>query len=311
MSWFLLMIVFGVMASAGFFGRKTFATSKDSREEFGTIRFVSTMVMGVAIGLMFISTAISSLHAVPTGSVGLVYQFGSIVGQTGEGLQVIAPWQNLSEVSTQVQRKKFDQFVPFSKETQDVFIIVSLNYRVSPEAIQNLYRTVGPRWFEVLIEPRVVNFFKEETVKYQSVDIAPHRENLRIDVRKRLAEELRPFSIEVVDLLIDNIDFSGPFKKSIEDKQVATQNALRAEQEVNQSRFEANKLIETAKGEAEAVRVRANAQADANKVIGASLSPEVIQFQAVQKLGDNVQIAILPAGQGVLIDPTTLLTPKK
>lgn len=274
-------------------------------------RRVAGIVGGVMLAIWGVGTLLSSLHSVPTGSVGLIFQFGSIVGQTEEGLQFTAPWQSLSEVSTQVQRKKFDQFVPFSKETQDVSVIVSLNYRVSPGAVQNLYRTVGPKWFDVLIEPRVINFFKEETVKYQSVDIAPNREHLRLDVRKRLTDELKPFSIEVVDLLIDNIDFSATFKASIEGKQVATQDTLKAEQIVIQRRFEANQVIETARGEAEAVRVRAQGQADANKLISASLTAEVIQFQAVQKLGDNVQVAILPAGQGVLIDPTTLLTPPK
>jgi hypothetical protein len=41
------------------------------------------------------------------------------------------------------------------------------------------------------------------------------------------------------------------------------------------------------------------------------ITPAVIQFQAHQKLGDNVQIALLPAGQGIIIDPTTLLGPQQ
>ena len=39
----------------------------------------------------------------------------------------------------------------------------------------------------------------------------------------------------------------------------------------------------------------------------ASLTPEVIQFQAIQKLSDKIQIALIPSGQGVILDPTTLL----
>jgi hypothetical protein len=31
----------------------------------------------------------------------------------------------------------------------------SLNYQVSPKAVQNLFRSVGPDYYHVLIEPRV------------------------------------------------------------------------------------------------------------------------------------------------------------
>jgi len=92
--------------------------------------------------------------------------------------------------------------------------------------VQQLYRTVGLNFFNVLVESRVIQNFKDETVKYKSVEIAPNRESIRKAVRERLEKELSPFSIEVVDLLLDNIDFNPEFKKAIEDKQIATQRAL-------------------------------------------------------------------------------------
>lgn len=226
--------------------------------------------------------------------------------QLSGGLQFIWPWQRVRIANVQVQRHQF-KLDTFSKESQDVFITATLNYQISASAVQQLYRTVGPRYFERLVEGRVNQQFKDETVKYASVDIAPHREAIRKAVRDRLTRELQPFSIGVVDLLIDNIDFSEAFKRSIEEKQIATQQALRAEQIVEQRRFEAQQEIEKAKGEAEATRLRANGQAEANRLLAESLMPEVIQFQALQKLADNVQLALLPSGQGIIIDPATLL----
>ena len=84
----------------------------------------------------------------------------------------------------------------------------SLNYQVSPKAVQNLFRTVGPDYYHVLIEPRVTQNFKDETVKYRSVEIAPNRESIRKSVRTKLEKELSPYSIHIVDLLLDNVDFS-------------------------------------------------------------------------------------------------------
>src|SRR5207248_4871260 len=112
-----------------------------------------------------------------------------IVDQKSDGFQAIWPWQSIRVASVQVQRFTFDRLDSFSQETQDLFITATLNYEVSPGDIQRLYRTVGPDYFEKLIVPRVNQFFKDETVKFRAVDIAPNRDTIREEVRKRLKLE--------------------------------------------------------------------------------------------------------------------------
>src|SRR5207245_3157448 len=181
---------------------------------------------GLILALMALSTFFACVQQVPAGHIGVVYEFGGIKGQIGEGLQFVAPWRDVVLANIHVQRRVFDKLNAFSEESQDVFVRASLNVRVSPQTIQQLYRSVGPNFFNVLVESRVIQNFKDETVKYKSVEIAPNRENIRKAVRGRLEKELSPFSIEVVDLLLANIDFNPEFKKAIEDKQIATQRAL-------------------------------------------------------------------------------------
>jgi regulator of protease activity HflC (stomatin/prohibitin superfamily) len=308
MVWVISVILASLICGAIFFiGRAARSAATPGSPE----RFRASIVM-VAAGVVFavwvgLHTAVSSLKPIEAGHVGVVYQFGEIVGQKDEGLQFIAPWQTMKTASIRVQREQFDNISAFSKETQDVFVTVAVNFSVSKDQVQTLYREVGPNWFDVLIEPRVANFMKEETVKYSSVDIAPNREAIRVAVRERLAEDLKSRSITINDLLIQNIDFSPEFKTAIEGKQIATQDALREQEKVKQKQFEAQQAVETAKGEADATRERANGQADANRALAESLTPEVIQYQAVQNLSDKIQIALIPSGQGVILDPTTLL----
>jgi regulator of protease activity HflC (stomatin/prohibitin superfamily) len=197
----------------------------------------------------------------------------------------------------------------FSEETQDVFINATLNIEVSPDNIQELYRNVGQNYFEKLVPTRVRQLFKNETVKFKAVDIAPNREQIRTAVEENLREELSKFSIDVVALLIDNIDFNQSFKDAIEAKQVATQNAQEAAERIKQRENEALQLIAEAEGTKQATITIAEGQAEANRLLDASLTENVILFQAIQKLADDLDIAILPAGEGVIIDPTTLLTP--
>lgn len=308
MTWVVSMILaLGICGAVFFVGRVARSGASSNSPE----RFRGTIAM-VAAGVLFalwagLHTVAASVKPIEAGHVGVVYQFGEIVGQKDEGLQFIAPWQSMKTASIRVQRQRFENISAFSKETQDVFITVAVNFSVSKDQVQTLYRQVGPNWFDVLIEPRVANFLKEETVRYTSVEVAPNREAIRVAVRARLSEDLKARSITINDLLIENIDFSPEFKQAIENKQIATQDALRAQEKVKQSQFEAEQVVETAKGEANATRERANGQADANKALAASLTPEVIQFQAIQKLSDKIQIALIPSGQGVILDPTTLL----
>jgi regulator of protease activity HflC (stomatin/prohibitin superfamily) len=253
-----------------------------------------------------------SFHSVDAGHVLVVRQFGEIVGQRGDGFQTIAPWQSAEEVSTQVESRPFQMDdrsnvatlegavrtgPAISEETQPVYAVVTLNYRVSDQAVQRLYTEVGPAFFDKVVAPRVFQVFKNETVEFKSVEVAPNREIIRQDVQAELDRQLEDFSIDVVDFLINDLEFPLAFTEAIERKQVATQDALAAQQKVAQSKAEAQQEIERARGQAQAQRLRANALTDRN-----------LQFEALQIFKEAPpQIVFLPAGSGNLLDPSTFL----
>ena len=254
--------------------------------------------------------AFRSFYSVNAGHVLVVRQFGEIIGQRGDGFQTIAPWQSAEEVSTQVESQRFQMDdrtgagegtissgPAISEETQPVYAVVTLNYRVSDKAVQELYTDVGSTYFEKVVAPRVFQVFKNETVKFKSVAVAPNREQIREAVQLELDRQLNGFSIDVVDFLINDLDFPQEFTEAIERKQVATQDALAATQKVEQSKAEAQQEIERARGQAEAQRLRASSLTDRN-----------LQFEALQILKEAPpQIVFLPAGQGNLLDPSTFL----
>jgi regulator of protease activity HflC (stomatin/prohibitin superfamily) len=275
-----------------------------------------TMFIGGALlGLLIVVGgwgAFRSFHSVDAGHVLVVRQFGEIVGQRGDGFQTIAPWQSAEEVSTQVESQQFQMDdrseiatheaairsgPAVSEETQPVYAVVTLNYRVSDQAIQALYTDVGSGFFGKVVAPRVFQVFKNETVKFRSVAVAPNREIIRREVQEELDRQLEDFSIDVVDFLINDLEFPQAFTEAIERKQVATQDALAAQQKVAQSKAEAQQEIERARGQAQAQRLRANALTDRN-----------LQFEALQIFKESPpQIIFLPSGAGNLLDPSTFL----
>ena len=290
---YIIVILLLLVATAGgwFVGismEKQPATATTGR----VVRYGSIAVFLV---VFVIATVFRSFHSVAAGRVGVLYQFGNIVGQTDAGLVAIAPWKELRQANVQVQRASFDQLDSFTSETQDVFIKATINYQVSPKDIQRLYRTVGPDYFEKLVPNRVNQFFKDETVKYTAVEIAPNRDQIRIDVLGRLKTELAPYSIQVDDLLIDSISFSRAFTTAIEDKQIATQEAQAAQNRVKTAEYQAQQIIKTAQG-----------QAEANRLKRETLTPLLVQQNAIDKLNPNVQVILLPSNSNFLL-PSNLL----
>ncbi|QQG46633.1 MAG: prohibitin family protein [Candidatus Niyogibacteria bacterium] len=301
MGWIVVIVLLGLVFVAFAFAQKFFPED---------LRILPRLVRYVVFALAGIITFVSSFYQIPAGEVGVISEFGAITGQISEGPKFVAPWKSVLKANVRVRSHQLKKLDSFSRETQDVFVDATLNIRVSPQTIQQLYRTVGPDYFDVLVRPRVAQNFKDETVKYNSVDIAPNREKIRKTVRERLERELSPYSIEVVDLLLDNIDFRKAFKESIEAKQIATQKALEEEQKVKASRFVALQVIEKAKGEGQATLERATKQAEANAKLAASLTPALIQWQMIQRLSDKVSLIMIPPGQSFILDPK-VLTPKK
>jgi regulator of protease activity HflC (stomatin/prohibitin superfamily) len=275
-----------------------------------------SVFIGMLVVLGGITTIVRAVKVVEAGHVGLVYRFGDIVGQRDAGLSLIWPWEEFRTADIRIQSVRPTEdcanglefcLASFSSETQDVFIQTTLNISVNPNDVQTLYRTVGPDYVNKIVRPRLLQSFKDETVKYESVDIAPNREQIRQAARARLRTELAAFSINADDLLIDNIEFREEFKQAIEAKQIASQEALRQQELVAAREAEARQRAAEAQGNADKLRIEAQGQADANRLINESLTPLLIQFQALQKLADNVSIALIPSGTGLIIDPATLL----
>ncbi len=319
MVWFVSVAIAIVLCGVAFlFGRAMRSEAEPGSPE--SDRGLIIIVLSIIVFVIWAGahTALSSLKQIEAGNIAVVYRFGEIVGSRGEGLQFIAPYEYIRTESIKVQRARFDNVSGFSAETQEVNVSATVNYRVDPSAVERLYREVGPNWFDILVEPRINQYFKAETVKYNTVDIAPNRETIRENVRDELADDLQEFSVTVQDLLIDNVDFTEEFKRSITEKQIAAQNALREEERIVQAQNEATQAEERAKGEAaaevarakgeaEARVLRAQAQAEANRLLDESLTPKVIQFLAIDKLAPTIDIALIPSGQGIILDPATLL----
>lgn len=291
------------------------AKSEDARQQ-SDIKAGALTVCVIVFILQIIWFGLFSIHVVDARNVGVVKTLGSISGQVGEGFQFTWPWQTVEEWNIRLQVVEPETNCTNGKpkcmdagsiDIQDVYVEAALNMEVDVSDVQNLARNIGPRYRETIVLNRLEQVVKATISTYKADEILAKREEIRAQVRLKMSEEMAPYSIKVTDVLLTNIDFTDEFRKQIDAKTAAVQAALAAENVVKVKEAEARQREAEASGRANSLRIEAEGQAAANAVISASLTPQLIQFQAVQKLTDNIQIALVPSGSGLIFDPATLL----
>jgi len=71
---------------------------------------------------------------------------------------------------------------------------------------------------------------------------------------------------------------------------------------------EANARIAKAEGEAEYIRIVTEAQVAANEAIAESLTPEILQYILLDRLGEAIKVMVIPSGQGLDIMLPEIIT---
>jgi prohibitin 2 len=254
--------------------------------------------IAAVVALWLLITLFMMVKTVGEREIGIVYNFtGTIAGKKEKGWVTIAPWQRMEKANVAIQHTEYD-FVgnnsAVSKDQQDIFANLAVNYQLNAETVLDLYRRVGPNWKEIIVQARVPQVFKEVTSTMNTPEITERREALRSQTREKIAAELRPYDIEIVDVFITNLGFSNLYSQAIEEKQKQVQDALRAEARVRQVEAEARQKVAEAEGEAKSNVARAKGEAQANRLRRQSLTPALIQWEAIQKLNPKVTMIVCP-----------------
>lgn len=291
MGWIIMTVIAALLFwPLVFYGFAKFSDSKDEMNEGNSER---TDSLGCSV------------------RVAIVYNFsGTIAGKKDPGVITTWPWQHVKKENVGILHDEWtfgQDNSAVSKDQQEIFALLSVNYQIDNQNVIDLYERVGPAWKTIIIDSRVPQVFKEVTSTFNTPAIMERREELREQTRIRLTEELKLYDIKVVDVFIKNLGFSDLYSKSIEEKQKQVQDALRAEAKVKESEALAKQKVAEAKGEANANIARARGDAVSNKLRQRSLTPRLIQWEAIQKLNPNVDLIICPPN--TICVPNTGLVP--
>ena len=74
---------------------------------------------------------------------------------------------------------------------------------------------------------------------------------------------------------------------------------VEADQREAEAKGEAAARIAKAEGESEYIRIVTDAQVAANDAVAESLTPQVLQYILLDRLGEDIKIIVIPSGQGL------------
>ena len=259
------------------------------------------LLVAGAIVLVGLSTGFREVQA---GFVGVVSQFGRIQdAELRPGLHWIPPIVNdVTYVDTRVRAINVEGYTAASREQQDLFMNLTLNYHVDPDRASNILQDLGTDFEARIVLPRFLDIPKSVTDDYGTTQVLNARDEIRSTAEDLLTTELEPYGFVVDGINLENFGYSPEYNAAIEQRQIAEQEVQRQQQILAQQRIQAEQAVVRAEGEASARIAEARGEAEANRLLTESLNPLLLQWQAIQKLQDNINIALVPSDGGLILD---------
>ena len=270
--------------------------------------------------IIFVALAVvvsKSFAVVNTGERGILVTFNKVQDVVlNEGTHPIVPFvSSVKVMNVRIQRTDVEANAR-TKDLQRINTKVALNWQISPDKIQQVYQQFGSN---EELTARIITPVIEEIVKARIPARSleknlTERTELKQELETNAKQRLESYGIVTTDLSILNVTASDEFTKATEDKQIAEQKAISdkivAEQELQKADYESKKAAK----ESEAMIARAKGQAESQRLLQSSLSPEILQKQAIEKWDGKFPVVMSSNGVLPFINisaPTGNPTPNK
>lgn len=213
---------------------------------------------GVLIVVVAVLAA-ASTYVVQPGTRGIRVTLGKTApGFLSEGFGFKAPLiSSIVNVNVRQQTQSMSAAC-FSSDLQQVTVDVRVLYRVPELSVVEIYKQFAGDPFDSLIAPRIQEALKEVTATLTAEQVVKSREQVK---QKALAAARLKIGkiLWVEDIVLRDIQLSSELERAIEAKMVAEQQAAQARFTQVQAQVEAETAVISARGQADAIKVRGEA----------------------------------------------------
>ena len=243
----------------------------------------------VMISMMFTSCGYERIDA---GYEGIkVNLYGDDKGVDDVTLVTGAVWYNtittaVYEYPTFVQTVDYAPFSINAKDGSSFTVDPTISLKIVDGKSAEVFKKYRKEDITEVINTTLYNYvrnaFRIQLNNYTTDELVSKREEFERAIEERLSKELLAENFQL-EQMTSGLQYPQTLVNAIDAKNAAVQEAQKAQNEVLKIKAEAEKKIAAANGEAQALKIKGDAEAEYNRKIAASLSPLIVQQMMLDK----------------------------
>lgn len=295
----LLVMLVGSISLAVLWRLKAASTITETIEKKSKTK--SRIAISIAVFSLFVFILIPfSIHTVDTGEVAVVKYFGEAIDVESPGTYFDF-WitKNYTTFDTKTQTLQLDA-ATYSSDAQTMNVQMTVQYRIHADSaikIAEQYGTIDT--LQARIEAIVAEKTKATLSSHKAMDIIANRASMSPLVEDAVRNAIdEKFYVSIQTVSITNIDFSDAFEKAVEEKMVAEQEQLKAN-------YQNETKIAKATADAEAKKISAQAEKEANELLQKSLTDEILQEMWIEKWDGKLPSTVAGENNSMIMVPSS------
>lgn len=239
--------------------------------------------------------------------------YGDGKGVDDVSLVTGAVWYNpittaVYEYPTFVQTVDYPPFSINAKDGSSFTVDPTISLKIvdgkSPEVFKKYRKDDIKEVINTTLYNYVKNAFRIQLNGYTTDELVSKREEFELAIETKLSEELARENFQL-EQMTSGLQYPNTLVQAIDAKNKAVQDALKIENEVKAVEANAKKAIAKAEGDAKALKIKGDAEAEYNRKIAASLSPLIVQQMMIDKW--NGALPTFTGGNGAMLDASKFL----
>jgi len=251
----------------------------------------SWTVVAILLAAIILFFALNPFVIVESGERGVKLTWGAVTGEIlAPGLSFRIPIaQSVVPISVRTQTLEIEESQAYSKDLQVVNIHSVSNYNIIPEKVGDFYKQYESN-IDNILSSRLEAAIKQTIAQYSAEELLQKRGEVQGEIQKVFAASV-PDVVQVSSYSLVNEAFSADFEAAIERKQVAAQDAEKAQNDLKTTQIQAEQRIAQANAEAEAIKVQSEA---ANNDKYVALKQLDVQQAAIEKWDGHLPNSMIP-----------------
>ncbi len=205
----------------------------------------------------------------------------------GQGFHVVAPWNSMIMYDVRIKEQVAEMDV-LSKNGLNISVELSYRFSPDPTKIGDLHDEIGKDYVSSIIKPEIRSATREVIGQYLPEELySTKREAIQDEIFTKTKEAIAEKYMLLDAVLIRSVQLPEKLKAAIEQKLEEEQLAFQFDFKLDRERKEAERKI-----------IEAQAKADANKILNASLTDKILKDKGIEA---TLELAQSPNSKVVIV----------